>query len=68
MTVDDRVAALQVRMEERFDRLDEKFDNRVGKLERNQTVVHTIVASMGALITFFGWDHIKPWLLTLIKS
>lgn len=65
------IAALRIRMEERFDTIDAKFDKfnaRVAETEQDMIRIKTVGYGVLGVITFLGWDHIKPWMLTIFRS
>lgn len=65
------IEALRARMEERFDLIDTKFDKfneRVGEAEDDLTRIKTAGVGVAGVLTFLGWDHIKPWILLLTKT
>lgn len=58
-------------MDERFDTLDEKlagFDKRIRDSETDITIINTVGLGTGAVVTFFGWESLKHWLTSLIRS
>jgi len=62
---------LQERMDQRFDRVDKKFDafdERLRFVENKMTIYKTIMMVVGGFASFLGWDHLKPWLTSLIRS
>lgn len=64
------VNSLSERVETRFDRMDEKFealDDRTREVENSITKITTLGGVASAVLAFFGWEHIKPWLTALTK-
>lgn len=64
------VLSLTERMDTRFDDVDaklSKFETRVRVVEKDLTKIKTAGGLVSAVAAFIGWDHLKPWLTSLMK-
>lgn len=61
---------LAERMDHRFDKVDAQFERlngRVRKAETDITKIKTAGVGVATVLSFFGWDYIRPWLTSLTR-